>query len=98
MLRKVIDANQKWPSALDLVLHFVRNIPHSRLGHTPYELTFIKPTTPFILSTLKSLWLGETDNTINVPQFIEDLDRQLASQSHIVKQALKSKVSKGQTV
>ncbi len=53
MLRKVIDANQEWPSALDLVLHFVRNIPHSRHGHTPYELTFIKPT-PFILSILSS--------------------------------------------
>ena len=29
-----------------------------------------------------------------MPQFIEDLDRQLASQSHVVKQALKMKVSK----
>lgn len=92
MLRKVLDAGQEWPGALDLVLHFARNIPHSRHGYTPYELTFMKPT-PFILSTLKSLWLGESGNSVNVPQFIEDLDKQLAAQSHVVKHALKSKVS-----
>ncbi len=74
MLRKSLDQQQHdWPTALDLVLHYARNIPHSRTGHTPFELTFAKPT-PFILHTLKSLWTGDTDNTVNVPQFIADIE------------------------
>ncbi len=94
MLRKSLDRQQHdWPTALDLVLHYARNIPHSRTGHTPFELTFAKPT-PFILHTLKSLWTGDTNNTVNVPQFIGDIDTHLAAQSTAVKESLKSKLSK----
>ncbi len=84
---------QDWPTALDLVLYFARNTPHFRTGHTPFELTFAKPTT-FILHTLKQLWAGDTCSTVNVPQFIADVDKHTAAQSSIVKEALKSKLSK----
>ncbi len=53
VLRKCITEKKDWPLVLDLVLYFLRNLPHSRHGHIPYELTFLKPT-PHILSTLKS--------------------------------------------
>ncbi len=52
MLVKFIHNKHDWPAALDLVLFFIWNIPHSRHGHTPHELLFLKPS-PFILSTLK---------------------------------------------
>ncbi len=63
MLSKCIDARQDWPLALDLVLYFFRSIPHSRHGLIPHELLFLKPT-PFIPSTLKSLWLSPTSNSV----------------------------------
>ncbi len=95
MLRKTIDNQQHdWDMALDLVLHYARNIPHSRAGHTPFELTFAKPTLFIILHTLKTLWTGGTNNSVIVPQFIADVDTHLAAQAAAVKESLKSKVSK----
>ena len=68
---------------LDLILYYVRNIPSSRHGHTPHELLFLKPT-PFILSTIKSLWLSDSNTTVNVTQFISDLDEQFACHNHVI--------------
>lgn len=90
MLAKSISANHEWPIVIDLVLHFARNIPNSRHGFTPHELLFLKPS-PFILSTLKSLWSSSNQSSVNLPQFIEDLDNVLACQTHHVKAALVSK-------
>ncbi len=77
---------------LDLILYYVRNIPNTRHGFTPHELLFLKPT-PFILSTIKSLWLFDSHNPVNVPQFIADLDKQFACHNHVVKSSLQSKQS-----
>ncbi len=93
MLAKCLDHKQDWPLALDLVLHFARNIPNSRHGFTPHELLFLKPS-PFILSTLKSLWSSSSVSSLNLPQFIEDLDNLLACQNHHVKSVLSSKSCK----
>ena len=92
MLAKCIDNRQDWPLALDLVLHFARNTPNSRHGFTPHELLFLKPS-PFILSTLKSIWTSPSQSSVNLPQFIEDLDNVLSCQTHYVKQALNSKLA-----
>ncbi len=90
MLAKCIENRQDWPLALDLVLHFSRNTPNSRHGFTPHELLFLKPT-PFILSTLKSIWTSSSQPSVNLPQFIEDLDNLLSCQTHHVKSTLCSK-------
>ncbi len=64
MLVKFIHNKHDWPTALDLVLFFIRNIPHSRHVHTPHELLFLKPS-PFILSTSKSFWVGDSDSHVS---------------------------------
>ncbi len=56
-------------------------------------MMFIKPT-PFVLHTMKSLWTGDVPIKLNVPQFIEDMNNQLAVQTDVVKKSLASKVSK----
>ncbi len=94
MLVKFIHNKHDWFTALDLVLFFIRNIPHSRHGYTPHELLFLKPS-PFLLSTLiKSFWLGDSDSHINLPQFIHDLNAQAACQNSVVKSALNTKMAK----
>ncbi len=40
MISKCISEKPDWPVALDLVLYFCRNMPHSRHGFTPQELHF----------------------------------------------------------
>ncbi len=90
MLSKCIENRQDWPLALDLVLYFARNMPISRHGFTPHELLFMKPA-PLILSSLKSLWSSSSDPSLNLPQFIEDLDNILSCQTHHVKSSLSSK-------
>ncbi len=90
MLAKCIENKQDWPLALDLVLYYARNVPNSRHGFTPHELLFMKPT-PFILSSLKSLWTSSSEPSLNLPQFIEDLDNTLSCQTHFVKSSLSSK-------
>ncbi len=90
MLSKCIDNKQDWPVALELVLYFARNFPHSRHGFTPHELLFLKPS-PYILSTLKSLWSSDSQSSINLPQFIHDIDSMFACQNHFVKKSLSSK-------
>ncbi len=73
-------------------MYFTRNTPHSRHGFTPQEFLFIKPT-PYILSSLKSIWSTPSPTSINLPQFIADLDNMLSCQLHHVKKALSSKHS-----
>ncbi len=92
MISKCITAKHDWPIVLDLVLYFTRNTPHSRHGFTPQELLFVKPT-PYILSSLKSIWSTPSPTSINLPQFIADLDNMLSCQLHHVKKALSSKHS-----
>ncbi len=70
VLRKTIADKHDWPLVLDLVLYFLRNLPHSRHGHTPYELIFMKPT-PHILATLKSYWVHPENESLNVSVFLE---------------------------
>ncbi len=91
MITKCITHKHDWPIVLDLILYFARNIPQSRHGFTPHELLFLKPS-PFILSTLKSLWTSST-TSVNLPQFIHDLDNILSCQTHYVKSALSSKLA-----
>ncbi len=93
MLTKLIDNKHDWPDFLDLVLLFIRNLPHSRHGHTPHELLFLKPT-PYILSTLKNFWFNDSDSSINLPQFIHDLDSQAACNATLVRESLSSKIAK----
>ena len=90
MLSKALVEKADWPSMLDLILYYIHNIPNSRHGHTPQELLFLKPT-PFILSTIKSLWLSDSSSSVNIPQFISDLDTQFACHNHVIKSSLKSK-------
>ncbi len=90
MLSKCIENRQDRPVALILALYFARNLPHSRHGFTPHELLFLKPS-PSVLSILKSLRSSDSAPTVNLPQFVRDLDNQLAYQSHHVKSALSSK-------
>ncbi len=90
MISKCISVKHDWPAALDLVLYFARNTPHSRHGFTPQELLFLKPT-PYILSSLKSLWTSHSLPNINLPQFISDLDNMISCQTHFVKKSLASK-------
>ncbi len=40
MISKCISEKQDWPVALDLVLYFCRNMPHSRHGFTPHLARF----------------------------------------------------------
>ncbi len=54
VIRKSLDNRSDWPAVIPLALFYLRNLPHSRHGHTPYELTFLKPT-PHILSSLRSI-------------------------------------------
>ncbi len=93
MLTKLIDARHNWPDFLDIVLHFARSTPHSRHGHTPHELLFLKPT-PFILSTLKHFWLHDSGNSVNLPQFVSDIDKQATCTNSVVRETLKTKVAK----
>ncbi len=93
MLTKLIDSQHNWPDFIDVVLFFIRNIPHSRHGYTPHELLFIKPT-PFILSTLKNFWLSDNQSNLNLPQFIQYIDAQAACTNALVKKCMKSKVAK----
>ena len=90
MLSKCISHKHDWPIVLDLALYFARNVPSSRHGFTPHELLFLKPS-PFILSTLKSLWTSSSLPSVNLPQFISDLDDMLACQTHHVKESLSTK-------
>ncbi len=90
-LRKAISSQKDWPVVLDLVLYFLRSLPHSQHGHTPYELTFVKPT-PHILSCLKSFWSVDPDKSVNVPRFISQLDDQLALTMQTLKSRLKDEV------
>ncbi len=90
MLSKALVEKADWPSMLDLILYYARNLPNSRHGHTPHELLFLKPN-PFILSTIKSLWLSDNSSAVNIPQFISDLDTQFACHNHVVKSSLASK-------
>ncbi len=92
MLSKCLERKHDWPVALDLALYFARNMPNSRHGFTPHELLFLKPSS-FVLSTLKSIWTSPSPFSVNLPQFIYDLDNMLACQTHHVKQALTSKCS-----
>ncbi len=93
MLAKSIECKQNWSTSLDLVLYFVRNTPHSHHGYTPHELLFLKPSA-FVLSTLKSFWLGDPDSMVNLPQFIHDINTQAACHNSLVKQTLSSKLAK----
>ncbi len=93
MLAKSIESKQHWPDSIDLVLYFARNTPHSRHGYTPHELLFLKPSA-FVLSTLKSFWLGDPETNLNLPQFIQDINTQASCQNSIVKEALSSKLAK----
>ncbi len=77
---------------LDLILYYARNIPSSRPGQTCHELLFLKPK-PFILSTIKSLWLSDSSTTVNVRQFISDFDEQYACHNHVIMSSLQSKQS-----
>ncbi len=90
MLSKCISHKHDWPIVLDLALYFARNVPSSRHGFTPHELLFLKPS-PFILSTLKSLWTSSSLPSVNLPQFISDLDDMLACQTHHLKESLSTK-------
>ncbi len=92
MLSKSIAEKSEWSSMIDLILYYARNMPNTRLGFTPHKLLFLKPT-PFIHSTIKSLWLSDSQNPVNVPQFIADLDKQFACHNHVVKTSLQSKQS-----
>ncbi len=91
VLRKCITEKKDWPLVLDLVLYFLRNLPHSRHGHTPYELTFLKPT-PHILSTLKSNWSISDGCSLNVPSFISDLDSHISLVLQSLKDMLKDDI------
>ncbi len=90
MLSKCISHKHDWPVVLDFALYFARNVPSSRHGFTPHELLFLKPS-PFNLSTLKSLWTSSSLPSVNLPQFILDLDDMLACQTHHVKESLSTK-------
>ncbi len=56
VLRKSVEHKRDWPSVLDLAVYYLRNMPHSRSGYTPYELVFGK-STPNIIATLTGLIL-----------------------------------------
>ncbi len=43
MLSKALVEKADWPSMLDFILYYARNLPNSRHGHTPHELLFLKP-------------------------------------------------------
>ncbi len=90
MLSKCISNKLDWPDAIDLVLYFCRNMPQSRHGFTPQEILFLKPS-PHILSTLKSIWSTNTSSNLNLPQFIEDMDKIISLQLQHVKSSLASK-------
>ena len=90
MLRKTVSEHKDWSCVLDLVLLFLRNLPHSRHGYMPFELTFMKPT-PHILSTLQYCWLSP-DDSADVPRFIADLDSNLTCVLQSVKERLNDKV------
>ena len=80
-----------WPVVLDIVLYFLRNLPHSRHGHTPFELTFVKPL-PHILSSLKSIWSSSDSESVNLPSYISELDSHITLSLQSLKQRLKDGV------
>ncbi len=43
VLLKTISSERDWPSVIDVVLYFLRSLPHTRHGLTPHEVTFAKP-------------------------------------------------------
>ncbi len=90
VLRKSIEQRIDWPNVLELALFFLRNLPHSRSGFTPYELTFLKPT-PHVLATLKSNWLSTEDST-DLPRFLEDLDSNVSTLLQSLKGRLRDSV------
>ncbi len=90
VLRKSIVQRIDWPNVLELALFFLRNLPHSRSGFTPYELTFLKPT-PHVLATLKSNWLSTEDST-DLPRFLEDLDSNVSTLLQSLKGRLRDSV------
>ncbi len=55
VLRKITENKRDWPQVLDLTIYYLRHMPHSRHGLTPYELVFGK-TTPNVIATLKAFW------------------------------------------
>ncbi len=83
MIYKCIAEKYDWPIV-------ARNTPHTSLALPLMNFFILKPT-PFILSTLKSLWTTHSPSKVNLPQFIYDLDNMLAYQTHFVKKALASK-------
>ncbi len=93
VLRKIIADKHDWPLVLDLVLYFLRNLPHSRHGHTPYELIFMKPT-PHILATLKSYWFHPENESLNASVFLESLHHNINTTIQTLKERLRDDTAK----
>ncbi len=93
VLRKIIADKHDWPLVLDLVLYFLRNLPHSRHGHTPYELIFMKPT-PHILATLKSYWVHQENESLNASVFLESLHHNINTTIQTLKERLRDDTAK----
>ncbi len=91
VIRKSIDKRSDWPTVLNLALFFLCNLPHSRHGHAPYELTFFKPT-PHILSSLRSIWISDNENCVNIPRFLEDLNTSIETALLSIKERMKDDV------
>ena len=51
MLSKCNENRLDWPDAIDLVLHFCRNMPQSRHGFTPHENIVFKTFTMHLVNT-----------------------------------------------
>ncbi len=90
VIRKSLDNRSDWPAVIPLALFYLRNLPHSRHGHTPYELTFLKPT-PHILSSLRSIWISP-DSSVNVPRFLDELNNSMEAVLLALKQRVKDDV------
>ncbi len=94
MLTKLIDNKHDWPDFLDLVLLFIRNLPHSRHTVIHHMSCFSLKTHTLYSFHLKNCWLNDSDSSINFPQFIHNLDSQAACNATLVRESLNSKVAK----
>ncbi len=68
-------------------LYFLRGLPHTWLGLTPYEVKFSKPT-PYTLAQLISIWLNCCTENVNIPTFIAELDAFIMMSLHALKLGL----------
>ena len=67
--KKSIEDHKDWPLVVDLAVFFLRNMPHTLSGYTPYELHY-GTTTPNIISTLKSFRIWLSSSTIKIFQIL----------------------------